>query len=143
MTIKARELILGHGHENIVSIHPTTLMITKDDHLSKNGDCIVTIAANKPLNKLSSKFRSELRKLNSKLTVVIEADNLSEKITACGSPNLILTHPTDMVIRKSDYICNRTIAIKSDKASKDLPRIFVEKLKDPAQKIKITLIVES
>jgi hypothetical protein len=84
-----------------------------------------------------------LRKLNSRLTVVIEADNLSEKITACGSPNLILTHPTDMVIRKSDYICNRTIAIKSDKASKDLPRIFVEKLKDPAQKIKITLIVES
>lgn len=143
MTSKERELILAYGHENILSIHPTTLMITKDVHLSKNGDCIVSVAADKPLNKLSSKFKSELRKLNAKLTIVIEADNLIEKITAYGSPNLILTHPTDMVIRKSDYICNRTIAIKADKASKDLPRIFVEKLKDPTQKIKITLIVES
>lgn len=143
MTSKESELILGYGHENILSIHPTTLMITKDVHLSKNGDCIVSVAADKPLNKLSSKFKSELRKLNAKLTIVIEADNLMEKITAYGSPNLILTHPTDMVIRKSDYICNRTIAIKADKASKDLSRMFVEKLKDPTQKIKIILIVES
>ncbi len=143
MTSKESELILGYGHENILSIHPTTLMITKDVHLSKNGDCIVSVAADKPLNKLSSKFKSELRKLNAKLTIVIEADNLIEKITAYGSPNLILTHPTDMVIRKSDYICNRTIAIKADKASKDLSRMFVEKLKDPTQKIKIILIVES
>lgn len=143
MTSKESELILGYGHENILSIHPTTLMITKDVHLSKNGDCIVSVAADKPLNKLSSKFKSELRRLNAKLTIVIEADNLIEKITACGSPNLILTHPTDMVIRKSDYICNRTIAIKADKASKDLSRMFVEKLKDPTQKIKIILIVES
>ena len=142
MTDKAREQILGHGHENIQAAHPTTLMITKDIHLSKTGDCIVAVAANKSLNKLSSQFKNELRKLDSKLTIVIEADDLTQKITACGSPKLLLTHPTDMVIRKSNYICDRTIAIQADKASKDLPRIFVEKLRDPKQKIKITLSVE-
>jgi len=143
MNSEARELILGHGHENIQAIHPTTLMITKDVHLSKTGDCIVAVAANKSIDTLSSQFKDELRKLNAKITIVIKADNLTETITACGSPKLILTHTTDIVIRKSNYICNRTIAIQADKASKDLPRIFVEKLKDPKQKIKITLTVES
>jgi hypothetical protein len=142
MTDRAREQILGHGHENIQATHPTTLMITKDVHLSKTGDCIVAVATNKSLNKLSSQFKNELRKLNSKLTIVIEADNLTQKITACGSPKLLLTHPTDIVIRKSNYICNRTIAIQADKASNDLPRIFIDKLRDPKQKIKITLSVE-
>jgi len=54
---------------------------------------------------------------------------------------LILTHPTDMVIRKSDYICNRTLAIRADKSANDLPRELVEKLKNPRQKVNITLIL--
>jgi len=52
---------------------------------------------------------------------------------------LILTHPTDIVIRKSDYICNRTLAIRADKSAKDLPRELAEKLKNPQQKINVTL----
>ena len=54
-----------------------------------------------------------------------------------------MSNPTDMVIRKSDYISDRTLAIHADKSSSDLPREFVEKLKNPKQKIKITLIVEA
>jgi hypothetical protein len=50
-----------------------------------------------------------------------------------------LTHPADMVIRKSDYVCSRTLAINADKAAFDLPKRIVDKLKDPKQKVKITL----
>ena len=48
-----------------------------------------------------------------------------------------------MVIRKSDYVSDRTLAIHADKSSNDLPRAVVEKLKNPKQKINITLIVDS
>lgn len=142
MSSKEEESILGYGHKNIQAVHPTTIMITKDENLSQTGDCIVVIAANKTLETLTSKFRENLRKSNSKLTVVFEADSLKEQITAFGSPKLILSHPTDMVIRKSDYICNRTLAIHADKSSSDLSRVFVEKLKDQKQEIKVTLTVE-
>jgi len=131
------------GHSNIHAIHPTTLMFTKDIHVSKNGDCIVAMTADKSVADLSSQLKEQLRKPNAKVTVTIEAGSFREEIKAFGSPKLCLCHPTDIVIRKSDYICNRTLAICADKSSNDLPRGLIEKLQDPKQKIKITLSVES
>lgn len=144
MSIKeAIEGIAAFGHRNVQAIHPSTLMITKENNLSKQGDCIVVLAADKAVADLSIEFKDKLRNPNAKLTVVIEADSLKEQINAYGSPKLILTHPTDMVIRKSDYICSRTLAIKADKAANDLSRELIEKLKNPQQKANITLIVHS
>ena len=142
-TKQATDAFCAIGHENIHAIHPTTLMFTKDLYVSQNGDCIVAISADKSVADLSALFKEELRKPNAKLTVAIEAGNFIEEIKALGSPKLCLCHPTDIVIRKSDYICSRTLAICADKSSNDLSREFVEKLQDPKQKIKITLIVES
>ncbi|MCL4430624.1 MAG: DUF371 domain-containing protein [Chloroflexi bacterium] len=140
---QTREIIQAFGHENIQAIHPTTLMFTKDKHLNQSGDCIIAVAADKAVADLSPEFKDKLKNPNAKLTILIEADGLKQQINASGSPKLILTHPTDMVIRKSGYICNRTLAINADKASNDLPREFTEKLKNPKQEVKITLIVES
>ena len=138
-----REIIWAFGHPNIQGIHPTTLMFTKDIHVSKNGDCIVAMTADKSVADLSVQFKEELRKPNAKVTVTIEAGGFREEIRALGSPKLCLCHPTDIVIRKSDYICSRTLAICADKSSIDLPRAIVEKLQNPKQKVKVTLIVEN
>jgi hypothetical protein len=140
-TSKVIETIFGYGHGNIQATHKTTLEFTKDTHLTQKGDCIVTVAADKALADLSAEFKENLRKLHAKLTVLIEVDAVVEQVNAYGSPELILDHPTDMVIRKSDYVCNRTLAVHADKAARDLPRDFVEKLKNPKQKVKITLEV--
>jgi hypothetical protein len=137
------ETFWAQGHANIHGVHPTTLMFTKDIHVSKNGDCIVAMTADKSVADLSAQFKEELRKPNAKLTVTIEAGDLREEIKALGSPKLCLCHPTDIVIRKSDYICSRTLAICANKSSNDLPRELVEKLQDPTQKVKITLRVET
>jgi hypothetical protein len=118
-------------------------MFTKEKSLSKNGDCIVAVAADKATRDLSAEFKDKLRQPNAKLTILIAADGLKQQITASGSPKLILTHPTDMVVRKSDYISDRTLAIHADKASSDLPRPFIEKLRNPKQQVKITLSVEA
>ena len=142
MNIKeTREHVVAFGHGNVQAIHPSTLMITKESNLSKQGDCIIAVSADKALANLSVEFKEKLRKPNAKLTVLIEVDGLTEHITAYGSPKLILTHSTDMVIRKSDYISDRTLAIHADKATNDLPKEFIEKLKNPQQKVNVTFIV--
>ena len=138
-----KETIYAIGHSNILAIHPTTLMFTKDIHVSKSGDCIIAMTADKAVADLSAQFKQELQKPNAKVTITIEAGDLKEEIRALGSPKLCLCHQTDIVIRKSDYICNRTLAICSNKSSIDLSRAFVEKLQNPKQKIKITLTVEA
>ena len=136
-----REVIFGYGHENVQATHKTTLEFTKDTHLTKKGDCIVTVAADKAFADLNADFKEKLRKPHTKLTITIEADEVCEQVKAECSPKLILTHPTDMVVRKSDYICSRTLAVHADKAACDLSRDLVEKLKNPEQKVKITLAV--
>ncbi len=141
MTPQHTEVISAKGHPNIQSIHPTTLMFTKDVHLSKNGDCIVAIAADKAAADLSPEFKAALQKPNAKLTITIRADDLEEQIHAFGSPRLTLAHPTDLVIRRSDYVCSRTLAVCADKASNNLSREFVEMLKDPDAKVEIHLSV--
>ena len=135
-----REVIFAQGHKNILATHKTTLEFTKDQHLSKKGDCIVAVAADKALADLNAGFKENLRNPHAKLTILIEAGSMSEQVNAHGSPRLILTHPTDMVIRKSDYVCSRTLAVHADKAAQDLSRDLVKKLKNPKQKVKITLI---
>ena len=142
-TSTVREIIFGYGHENILATHKTTLEFTKDTYLSKKGDCIVTVATDKALTDLSAEFKENLRKPHAKLTLTIEAGGIIEQVNAHGSPQLILSHPTDVVIRKSDYVCSRTLAVHADKAARDLSRDFVEKLKNPKQKVKITLASRS
>ena len=140
---EAREVIFGYGHKNIQATHKTTLEFTKDLHLSKKGDCIVAVVANKALADLADEFKDKLRKSQAKLTITIEADGIIEQVNARGSPQLILTHITDMVVRKSDYVCSRTLAVHADKAAQDLSKDLVEKLKNPEQRVKITLEVRA
>ena len=140
---ETRENIVAFGHKNIQAIHPSTLMFTRERHLSKTGDCVVGVAADKAVADLNQEFKEKLKRPNAKLTIIIEAEGLTEQIDALGSPKLILTHPTDMVIRKSDYICDRTLAIRADKSANDLSRELMEKLKNPQQKVNVTLVLRS
>jgi hypothetical protein len=126
---------------NVRATHRSTLEFTKDAHLSQMGDCIISVSANKGLADFSDEFKETLRRPNAKLTITIEADEITEQIHAKGFPNLLLTHPSDMVVRKSSHVDSRTLAVGADKAACDLSRAFVQKLRDPKQKARITLTV--
>jgi len=137
------EVIHAFGHPNIRSTHPTTLMVTKERHVTVRGDCIIAVAADKSVADLSLEFKETLRKPNAKLTVWLEVDGSEEHVNAFGSPKLTLNHPTDLVIRKSEFISDRTLAIKADKSSRELSMTMVEKLKNPKQQVTLTLTVEA
>jgi hypothetical protein len=136
-----KDEVFANGHKNIAATHLTTLEITKEIHLSRRGDCIIAVAADKSLADLSEEFKESLRKSSAKLTLIIEANGITAQINAYGSSKLTLTHPSDMVVRKSSYIDDRTLAINADKAAAGLPRKLVEKLRNPKQKVRISLKV--
>ncbi|MGB8779467.1 MAG: DUF371 domain-containing protein [Candidatus Bathyarchaeia archaeon] len=140
--LKLDEVILARGHENISATHETTIEITKEPRLSESGDCIVAVSANKALSDLSSEFKKNLLKDHADITVSLEAGGVTETLTAHGSSRLILTHPTDIVVRKSNYVCSRTLAIQADKSASELSRDLVKKLKNSKQNVRITLTME-
>jgi hypothetical protein len=141
-SMEITEVIFAYGHRNIQATHKSTLEITKEKQLSKKGECIIAVSAEKTIADLSLEFKKKLRKENAKITMLIEAGEVAEVVNAFGSPRLILTHPTEIVVRKSSYVCSRTLAIQADKAACDLSRKLVEKLRNPKQKVKITLTVK-
>ena len=140
--MKAVETVTGRGHMNILAESKTTFQITKDTHLTKRGDCIIAVAADKAVKDLNCRIKEILQSEASKLEIIIEVNSEKETIMASGSPDLILRHNRDMVVRKSDYICERTLAIKASKGAKDLSRHFVAKL-STAPEVHLTLIAEN
>ncbi|WP_456450259.1 DUF371 domain-containing protein [Palaeococcus sp. (in: euryarchaeotes)] len=136
-----RERIVCWGHENVRATHKSTLEFTKEDFLTPRGDCILCIKANKGIRDLSEEFKRAL-KSGKKLTIKIMVDEIEDELTAWGDERLILDHATSMVVRKSEYIDSRTLAVRADKAARDIKREIVEKLKNPEQKAVIELIIE-
>ncbi|MEM0007341.1 MAG: DUF371 domain-containing protein [Candidatus Bathyarchaeia archaeon] len=136
------EYLTAFGHRNIRATHRTTLEFTREKELSVRGDCIVAVSADKGFSDLKPEFREFLRKENARLTILIEADGAVDVVKARGSPKLILSHQADMVVRKSGYICGRTLAINADKAACDLSRALVKRLQIPGQMVRVTLTVE-
>jgi len=140
--MKATEVIMAHGHANIRSTNKTTFEVTKETHLTKKGDCIIAVDATKSATDLSQQFKNVVRSDNAQVIIELEVDGEKETVKGWGSSGLTLTHPTDLVIRKSNFVCNRTLAIKADKTAFKFSRRLVEKLQNPNQKVKITLTVE-
>ena len=141
--MKVTEVINAYGHWNVRSTHETTFEITKERSLTKRGDCVIAVGATKGARDLSQEFRKAVKIEGAKITITIEAGRVKETVKARGMPRLLLTHPTDLVVRKSNYVCGRTVAIGADKAAGDLSRKLVEKLKSPSQKVTITLTAET
>lgn len=141
--MKAVEVITAWGHENILATNKSTFEVTKDRHVTKRGDCIIAVAAERSGVDFSEKFKNALRRASARLTIVIQAGDEREVVEARGASGLTFSHPTDLVVRKSIYICDRTLAIRANKAAKNLSRSLLVKLKDPRQRVNITLSVEN
>ena len=142
-SVQLKEIIHAKGHGNILAVHPTTLEFTKAESLSRRGDCIIAVSADKAMPDLSAGFKERLCRETSALTILIAAGGKADTVNASGSPHLILAHPDEIVIRKSSYICSRTLAVKADKAAADLSKDLVQKLKNSDQEVIITLTVKA
>ncbi len=133
------EKIVAFGHEKVKGTHKTTIEITKENFLTYKGDCIIGVKSEKACFYLNENTKKILR-TGKKIRFILEVNGKTDVVNAFGSPDLILTNKTSLVIRKSEFVDDRTVAIKADKAAKDLNRSLIEELKNPNAKLIIRVI---
>ncbi|AMK15520.1 DUF371 domain-containing protein [Methanobrevibacter olleyae] len=120
--------IRAKGHKNVISKHKSTFEITKDKDLSLSGDCIIGLDIDKSMDDFPEEFKKKLANDNTKVIVELVTPNASDKIEGFGHNDLSLSHPTDIVCRKSTFVCSRTLMIKSNKGAIDLNRDLINDL---------------
>ena len=130
------------GHENIRSNHQKTIEITKESHLTPQGDCIIGVNSTSSCSDLPLEIKEKLKNPNTKVIFLIQVEDYEFSVQGRGHENLLLTHTEDIVIRKSDFVCPRTLAVKCNKASDLLPREMVSLLQNPHTKGKFVITVE-
>ena len=118
------------GHKNVTSLHKSTFEITKDAEIGPTADCIIGVGMDQSMMDFPDDFKSRITDSNAQITVILDSENGHDEIVGWGHEDLTLTHPTDIVIRKSDYTCSRTLMIRADKAARDLDRDLICDLKN-------------
>ena len=122
------EEITFYGHKNILSLHPRTIEVTKDPNLTKNGDCIIGVSANKACDDLDISVKKKLRTKDTFVKMKIIVDQVEFELAGIGNTDLSISHKHDIVLRKSNYADSRTLAISCDKSAIDIPRDLVNLL---------------
>ena len=118
--------LTAYGHENILGKHKSTIEFIKDDFLSKKGDCILGIKLSEVPSALSGK-----------ISISLKVGDLVDEIHCVANENF--KHSNEFVIRKSDFLDDRTFGINADKAACDIKREIIEELKK-GKKIEINFL---
>ena len=124
------EIIHCRGHKNVRALHKSTFEITKETELSPNGDCIIAVSADRGAADLSPAFRNALSRDGTILTTTLSCGGVTATVRSEGCAGITLTHETDLVWRRSTFLCPRTVAIYSDHTARQLPRDLIEKLQN-------------
>jgi hypothetical protein len=124
---------VAYGHQLIEGTHKTTFEITQHTSVTPKGDCIIgTRAAFDP------EALAALAQVSKKLEITLKTKSYSETIT--GEANNHFVPGPEIVIRKNAIVSPHTLVVKADKAAADLPRHFIEALKNPEEQV--TVIIE-
>ncbi len=135
-----KDEIIAWGHENITARHRTTLEVTKEENLTLRGACIIGVKADKAIRDIDERIKEWLRAGNRiEIEIILPQYALKDSLVGFGSRDMTFEHKTDIVVRKSDYVCERTLAIRANKAAKDIDREIVKLLKDPTTELRFVI----
>jgi uncharacterized protein len=141
-TAMVQDEVIFYGHPNVQSLHARTIEITKDEHLTMRGDCIIGVQANKACVDLDRALKRRLKSNTAIVRIELMVRTESFLITGMGDQRLNLLNPHDIVIRKTNFVCPRTMSVRCDKASLDIPRKMVKMLQDRDTKAIFRITVE-
>ncbi|MBI2650953.1 DUF371 domain-containing protein [Candidatus Woesearchaeota archaeon] len=133
-----------YGHKNIIAKHKTTLEFTKEKNLSLKGDCIVAVNSDFSLQGLKHFIDGLVNNLkNKKIKITLEAITknkeacIKDTINAEINPNF--NDSKEIVIRKTGFVSQRTLAVNSDKSAFELKKELIEFLKNKSNKVAVTI----
>lgn len=136
----AVDVVEAVGHPNVRATHKSTLEVTKEGHLTEWGDCILAVRASKGARDLSDEFKELARRDDSLVVAVLLAEGAADALVARGSRCLEFSDPTSIVIRRSEYVDGRTVAVRSSKAARDVDRSLVARLRSPEARLTLVLL---
>ena len=128
-----------YGHTNVIGDHRTTLEITTEEFLTRQGTCIIGICGSLTLKELNSEIKALAKSSDTMIVLTLVVEKQVERIQGWGSEGLSYSDGTSMVSRTSSFECGRTLMVRADKAAKDLRRDFVDMLKRDDVKISCKL----
>jgi hypothetical protein len=134
--------VIFFGHPNIQSLHLRAIEVTKNPNLTLRGDCIIGVRANKGCKDLNPSLQRLLKKEDSVVRLSIITGNLFYRLNAFGNSRIMLLDAQDIVIRKTNFVCSRTLCVNSDKASLDIPREIIRSLQDPERRAILSIYIE-
>jgi hypothetical protein len=141
-TCTASEVLMISGHKNVRATHKTTLEFTKEDYLTERGDCIVGISATKALKDFNTSFKELARRSTSVvITMILTPNGIYDVIVGRGDERLTYEDDVRIIIRRSDYVCRATAAVRSDKAAIDLKRDLINYLRFEGSKALVIMLV--
>ena len=126
--MKAQDIVYCRGHPLVLGSHPTTFEVTREDYLTKKGNCIIGIVADKGCSELSPAFKNVIAHDDAILITRLSCGGVTVEVKSRGSSLLTLDHPTDMVWRRSSFVCGRTIGIMTDYVAATLPKPLIMNL---------------
>jgi uncharacterized protein len=92
---------------------------------------------------LDEKLKTELKQVGAQVKMEITVKDKSFYLDGIGNSQLSLLDEHDIVIRKSNFVCPRTLAVNSSFASSDIPRSIIDLLHEPDTKAIFRITVES
>ena len=123
------------GHHNILATHQSTLEITKDNELTRNGNCIIAVGADFSLERIKQVISNSGS--GGKIKLTIAAAGITEEITAVANKNF--SSEREIVLRTGGFLSERTLGTRADKAAAGLSIKMVEKLKSPDSTIFVAI----
>lgn len=124
-------VIRARGHRHITATHSKTFELATDNDIGRDATCVIGVAATCDWDVLG--------RLNGLAVVTVDAAGHHLETTARLSPFWSRGH--GLVVRKSDFRGDDTLALESDRAAADLDRALVEALQDPSTAVDVAVRV--
>lgn len=128
------------GHGNVRSTHPRTIEITKERNLTPSGDCIIGVGAKCGCKEIPARIKDVIMDSGTKIRIEISVDESSFTVLGRGDANLTMEDPDDIVIRRSSFVCPRTLAVRCDAAADSIPREMIRALQDPFRRATFRIV---
>lgn len=132
-TVQGRWFVFrARGHANVRATHASTFEVTKEDHLTPRGDCIIGVSSEAAAADLPEWLKDWLRS-GGGVVVVLGAGGYWDTVVGRGDPRMTLSDPVRMVFRRSSYVGPETVLVGAGKAARDLDRRLIEALRGGAE----------
>lgn len=122
------EIVRASGHENVTGTHGSTFEVTTDDWLTPAGDCILAVDAGRAPADFDDGFVRACRDPDATIEIELTAGDHRTRTVGRGHPELTFQSERSLVVRTSDYVDDRTVAVEADAAAADLDRDVVDAL---------------